>query len=294
LVFAYDPSTPHVVEQAHDRQIRTFGEEGQRILGKLNVAVIGAGGTGSVTVQQLVHLGVSQFLLIDPDVVEETNLNRLVGATPRDVGNTPKVEVAARTIRSVRPNAKVVSIRGDVTEEGIAKRLRDVDFIFCCTDSHASRHLINQLSYQYLIPAIDVGVAINRARDDLVQMAGRVTMLGPGLPCLWCAEQLDPNQVRRDLMNAEQREADPYIIGFSGIVQPSVISLNSTVASLAVTMFLSAVVGVPSSGRYVVYDGNRSRVTTLSVDVNLECNFCSTLSSAGEGDAYPLPVRRSG
>lgn len=294
VIFAYDPSAAQIIEEGHDRQIRAFGEEGQRLLGALNVGIVGAGGTGSVTIQQLAYLGINSFLIIDPEVVESTNLNRLVGAAASDVRKTAKVEVASRMIRALRPKATVNAVRGDVNQDHVARQLGNVDFIFCCTDSHASRHLVNQLAYQYRIPAIDIGIAIHRANDGQVQIAGRVTMLAPGLPCLWCAEQLDPNQVRQELMSEEQRKTDPYIVGFPGIVQPAVISLNSTMASLAVTMFLSAVVGIPAQGRYLIYDGNRSRVTSLSVGVNPECNFCSPLSSAGGGDAFPLPVRRNG
>ncbi|MCP2223741.1 HesA/MoeB/ThiF family protein [Bradyrhizobium elkanii] len=66
----------------YDRQIRAFGSDGQAKLERLRIAVVGAGGTGSVVTQQLAHLGVRNFLLIDPDSVERTNLNRTVGATP--------------------------------------------------------------------------------------------------------------------------------------------------------------------------------------------------------------------
>ena len=76
-----------------DRQVRAFGEPGQRLLRRLHFAVIGAGGTGSLVCQQLAHLGASCITVVDPDLVEETNLNRLVGSIPSDVGR-PKVEVA--------------------------------------------------------------------------------------------------------------------------------------------------------------------------------------------------------
>lgn len=292
LRLAYARATEQAPAATHDRQIRAFGREGQRILSSLKIGVVGLGGTGSAVVQQLAYLGVNKFLLIDPDVIEESNLNRLIGATPQDVGKCSKVDVAVRMIKTLQPQAMPIAIKGDVNDEPNAKLLLDVDFIFCCTDSHASRHLLNQLAYQYVIPAIDVGVAINRAADEAVQIAGRVTMLAPGLPCLWCAEQLDPNQVRQGLMTEEQRRADPYVLGFGGIVQPAVISINSTVSSLAITMFLSIVTDIPARGRYLIYDGNRSRVSSLSVATNSTCNFCSASSSAGQGNTFPLPVRR--
>jgi len=56
------------------------------------------GGGGSHIVQQLAHLGVGNFVLVDPDHVEETNLNRLVGATNKDAAKaTPKTTVSATT-----------------------------------------------------------------------------------------------------------------------------------------------------------------------------------------------------
>src|SRR5262249_10800834 len=68
------------VPQLFDRQVRAFGEAGQRALASMTVAIIGLGGTGSVTAQQLAHLGVRRFVLIDPDRIEASNLNRVVGA----------------------------------------------------------------------------------------------------------------------------------------------------------------------------------------------------------------------
>jgi hypothetical protein len=67
-------------DDQYDRQIRAFGAAGQAAIQRLRVAIVGLGGTGSVLVQQLVHLGVRDFLVIDPDVIERTNLNRVVGA----------------------------------------------------------------------------------------------------------------------------------------------------------------------------------------------------------------------
>ncbi len=99
----------HEEAATYDRQIRAFGEEGQAALARLRLGVVGLGGTGSVVVQQLAHLGVSDFLLVDPDAVETTNLNRTVGSTPKSVGES-KVSVAARMIRSIRPDARVEEI----------------------------------------------------------------------------------------------------------------------------------------------------------------------------------------
>lgn len=277
--------------EAHDRQVRAFGQAGQAKIADLKVAVVGLGGTGSLVVQQLVHLGVRRFILVDPDTVEISNLNRLVGAIPKDAGTTAKTAVAARMIGAIRPEADVDAIAADVTTNAAAIRIADADFIFNCTDTHASRHVVNQLAYQYLVPVIDMGVSISVIGNGTVQFAGHSKMLAPGLPCLWCARHLSSELVRQELMTEAQRMADPYVQGGEGVVQPSVISLNGTMVSLSITMFLAAVAGIPSKPRYLYYDGNRGRVSTLEAKTEAGCPFCGVDAPLGWGDAIPLPVR---
>jgi molybdopterin-synthase adenylyltransferase len=276
----------------YDRQIRAFGQAGQDAIGRLKVAIVGVGGTGSVVGQQLAHLGVTKFLLIDRDTIDATNLNRTVGSSRQDIG-IAKVAVAERLIRMLRPEASVETVVGDVVDEAVAREVISAEFIFCCTDSHASRHVLNQLSYQYAIPAIDMGVAIDAAGPK-VRFAGHVKALVAGQPCLWCLGNLNSRQIREEMMSPEQRQVDPYFQGSAGVVQPSVISINSTVASTAVTMFLSMVTGLDAPARYLVYDGNRQRLAPVAAEADPHCNFCGPESSALGGDRYPLPVRRHG
>src|SRR6266851_8464578 len=90
-----------------DRQ-SFLGRNSSSVLDGTRVAIVGVGGGGSHIAQQLGHLGVGEFVLIDPDVVEDTNLNRLVGATQRDVSKgTAKASVAARVVASVNPCARI-------------------------------------------------------------------------------------------------------------------------------------------------------------------------------------------
>lgn len=275
----------------HHRQVLAFGNVGQAAIANLRVAVVGLGGTGSVVASQLAHLGVRDMLFIDPDSVEETNLNRLIGSTPTDVGR-PKVEVAARHVQAINPETKVVSFVADVVDDATARELLNVDFIFACTDSQASRAVLNQLAYQYLIPCIDMGVGIHVKDDAIRFIAGRVQMLSAGLPCLICTEKIDFDQVRREMLTEEQRKADQYIQG-AEVKQPSVVSLNSTVSSAAITMFLSAVAGVPSAARMLSYDGKLGTMRAVAMEPRPGCIACSEQGGMGVGDAWPLPTRKA-
>src|SRR5438309_335121 len=104
-----------------------LGKTSDKVLSETSVGVVGLGGGGSHIVQQLAHLGVGKFFLFDHDLVEESNLNRLIGANRQDVLKaTPKVEIAARLIRGVNPSATVASIQCKWQEAAAQLRLCEI------------------------------------------------------------------------------------------------------------------------------------------------------------------------
>jgi molybdopterin/thiamine biosynthesis adenylyltransferase len=289
----HDPnreSSPAISNQ-FDRSVRAFGAEGQATLASLSIAIVGLGGIGSFVAEQLAHLGVRKLLLLDPDVLEETNLNRVVGATRQRIGH-PKVEIAAELIRRTNPEINVTAINGNVIMSNDARRLLSSDFLFCCTDSHGSRAVINQLAYQYVIPTVDLGVRVQVRSGRIESVTGRIQMLAPGLPCLVCHNLLDSEEVRRDLLSEEARARDPYIVG-AVEPQPAVISLNGTVASLGVTMMLSAVTGLPVPARHQLVLFNRAVVRAAASDPLPHCVVCSLNGVLARGDTWPMAGRPS-
>lgn len=272
-----------------DRQIRALGAAGQKHLESLTVAIVGTGGTGSIAAQQLAYLGVRKFILIDPDRINLTNLNRVVGASAGDIDRL-KTDVAGEMITRIVSDSLVDHIAGDVTRTQFARELRRADFIFSCTDSHGSRAVIQQIAYQYLIPCIDVGSVISASGGHITGIHGRVQALAPGLPCFACCELLDSEEVRRDMMNAEERQRDVYIQG-GHEPAPAVISINGTVTSIAMTMFLAMMVGVPSEGRHVLYNARTPSIRVVSFSRNPNCYICSPRGVLARGDAQLLFTR---
>jgi len=280
---------PQPSRQLYDRQIRAFGADGQRTLGKLAVGVVGLGGMGSLVAQQLIHLGVKSFVLLDPDVIDSTNLNRISNATLADIGR-PKVEVAARYAVDFTADAHVSTIQGDVIMASNGRRLLDCDIVFGCTDSHGSRAVLEQISYQYLIPTIDMGNVITVEAGRIIHIVGRVQMMSPGLACLTCCGLLNSDEVRRDMLTAFERKADPYIQGRPEPA-PAVMSLNATISSLAVTMALSAVVGMPIDGRHIIYRALSSSLKRVASTPTADCVNCSNSGRLARGDSWPFPGR---
>lgn len=277
----------------YDRQIRAFGKEVQNLLATLRVGIVGLGGVGSHVAQQLAYLGVRSLILVDGQTVEETNLNRLVGATPRDLGK-PKVEVIASYLRRVSPGLSVHAVSSDLGTPAALDAFKLADVLFGCVDNDGARLIVNELSVAYLIPYLDIGTEIS-VRDGAVEEAGgRVNLILPEGPCLNCMGQIDREEARIalssdvELQGARERG---YITGYD---EPSaaVVSLNGTVASLAVTEFLNLVTGLRAPQPFIAYDAlgaGRGRNAQWVVPQRAEnMKGCFECSLSGIGDAVNL------
>ncbi|WIB66894.1 HesA/MoeB/ThiF family protein [Curtobacterium sp. MCBD17_035] len=85
------------------------GDEGIRRLAAARVLVIGAGGLGSPVVALLAGAGLARLTIVDPDVVDPSNLARQTLFTAADVGR-PKARVAAERASAVDPEAEAVAV----------------------------------------------------------------------------------------------------------------------------------------------------------------------------------------
>ena len=86
-------------------QLAGIGPEGQRRLEKASVLVIGAGGLASAALEYLAAAGTGRIGIVDPDIVELSNLQRQILYTDADTG-LPKAVCASRRIASIRPQAR--------------------------------------------------------------------------------------------------------------------------------------------------------------------------------------------
>jgi hypothetical protein len=281
-------------EERFSRSYLALGKGGQVALQTTRVCIIGLGGIGAHVAQQLSYLGVEQVVLIDPDVIEASNLNRIVGAVPSDIGRC-KVEVAADRYRAILPTAAVEPVVASVLDERIARWVISCDVALCCTDNHGSRAVLNWLAYQYFVPMIDMGIEIRVDENETLDaIAGRVQLVGPGMPCLYCCGSLDMNRVREDFMTEEERAVDEYVVG--GIVpQPAVVTFNGIVASLASSMLIGLTTVVPIQARMQIIDMLKGQVRIAEAGAREDCPVCSRGSAIlGQGDAMDAIWRKAG
>tara|TARA_R110000850_G_scaffold80947_1_gene173937 strand:+ start:221231 stop:222295 length:1065 start_codon:yes stop_codon:yes gene_type:complete len=130
-----------------------IGNLGQQKLLNANVLVIGAGGLGCPVVQMLAASGVGTLGIVDGDVVDETNLHRQLLYTTDDCGKN-KVDVAANAIQKTNSDVKVNIYPEFISESNIATIVKDYEILVDCTDTIATRYLINDISVQLGKPMI--------------------------------------------------------------------------------------------------------------------------------------------
>lgn len=296
--------------QIHDRQIRAFGQAGQALVEATKVGIVGVGGSGSPLAEQFVRLGVRDLLLIDRDeIVEPSNLSRVYGTRFTDihpswwrrlpgVRSKPKVVVVGDHLREINPRAHIQAVKGDVTNAEVARNLLDRDVIFACTDEHWGRAVVNQIAYQFLIPVVNLGVAMDGSDGAIKGATGAVQVLRPGLGCLWCGNYLNSDRIRAESLPADARrelEAEGYLRGLPEAA-PSVVTITTAVAGLAGTIFLQLVTdfmqeaGEISRINYFPLEGLAARGR---VPVKTPC-LCSKVKARGDLDSLPVVPQRSG
>ena len=241
---AYDSELPQI-SSIFDRSVRAFGTAIQGTLNDLRVAVVGCGGTGSSTAEQLVRLGIRYITLIDADTLSATNVTRVYGSTPDKVGQ-PKVQVLQDHLLKIAPDLNCRAIQGMITFEQIARELTASDIIFGCTDDNAGRLVTSRLSTYLIEPLIDMGILLSSDNTGrLTGIDGRVTVLSPGNACLVCRDRIDIARAASELKAPEERkrlENEGYAPALRGI-EPAVVSFTTAVAAAAVNELLERLTG---------------------------------------------------
>jgi hypothetical protein len=228
-----------------------LGANSAELFRDASVATVGLGGGGSHIVQQLAHVGIGRMLLFDPDRIEASNLNRLIGGTSADVDSqAPKVEIARRVALSINPDVDVRTYA--VRWQLAAEALREADIIVSCVDSYSGRQDLEVTARRFLIPLIDIGMDVHEV-DGIAHMSGQVIASLPGGPCLRCLGFLTNETLRQ--------EADLY--GSAG-GRPQVVCAIGVLASIAVGLVVQLLTDWQHrdfTAEYLHFDGNRSVVT---------------------------------
>lgn len=278
---------------------QAFDEGTIKRLQRLSIAVIGASGTGSPTVEQLVRLGVGELVSVDDDEMEDRNVNRILNSTMQDANDKrPKVDVLGDAIERMGLGTKVIRIKRNLWDPDVVKAVAQCDIVFGCMDTVDGRYLLNRLATFYNIPYFDIGVRLDAVPDgpnkgEIREVCGTVNYIRPGRSSLMSRELFTMKQVaaaglrRNDPAAHGQQVNDGYIAGIVGN-RPAVISVNMFASSLAVNEMLARIHPYREEPN-AAYASVEFSLASVEFILEPESGICEILAGkVGIGDMQPL------
>ena len=226
-----------------------IGHEGQQLISKKHVLIIGAGALGSASAEMLVRSGVGALTIIDRDYVEWSNLQRQQLYSEEDaIAALPKAIAARNRLCKINSDVEIAAYVMDVMANNIQPFLETVDVIIDATDNFDIRFILNDIAQKWKIPFIFAACAGS--------FGSTFTIIPGKTPCLQCLLKEIP---------LTGTTCDNY-----GIINPII----QMMASYQVTECLKLLVG----------DEDSLRQTYLTIDLWNNQHFSFRMDKAKKDD----------
>ncbi len=233
--------------------------EGQQRLLNSRVLVLGLGGLGSPISMYLASSGVGQLVLVDPDEVDLSNLQRQIVHSTDRLG-MKKVASAKQTLKAMNPDVEVVTLDSKLSETELIQQARNVDVVVDGTDNFRARFSINRACQAARTPLVSGAV---------VRMEGQISVYlfeegrGPCYNCLY-QEDVAPADSRRQSswQNCSETGVLGSVAGIIGCIQ----------ATEVIKLLLR--IGQSLSGRLLLLDARTMEWNTIRLQRDPECKVC--------------------
>ncbi len=228
-----------------------FGEEKQAKLKNAKVLVIGTGGLGSPVDLYLAAAGVGTLGIVDPDVVDITNLQRQILHSTDDIDRV-KVDSAEETLKALNPNTKIVKHNERVDSSNVLKLIEYYDVVVDCTDNFPARFLINDACYISKKPLVN---------GTIYQFDGQAITIIPGETACYRCVYPEPPQASKN--------PDTSQLGLIG-------SVPGVIGSILATEVIKVITGIgnPLTNRLLVFDALNLDFKTYKRQVDENCPVC--------------------
>jgi molybdopterin/thiamine biosynthesis adenylyltransferase len=240
-------SDEEVERYARHLVLREVGGPGQQKLKAARVLIVGAGGLGAPASLYLAAAGVGTLVLVDPDHVDRSNLQRQVIYAEDDLGRL-KVDAAIDALKALNPNVDVDGHAIAVDAANAHELVTGFDLVLDGTDDFATRFAVNDACVAAGVPLVSGAIG---------RWTGQVGVFG-SKPCYRCLVPDVPP-------DAETCSAVGVIGALAGVI-------GSMMALEAIKVITGA--GEPLAGRLLIYDALGAQTRTVKIGPDPECPVC--------------------
>jgi molybdopterin/thiamine biosynthesis adenylyltransferase len=238
--------------ERYKRQMMLFNDEGQERLKKAHIFIAGAGGLGSPIAIYLAVAGVGTITIVDMDTVDQSNLNRQILHTDRDIGKKKTVS-AIEKLQQYNGDITINAIDTTIKAENVRDLVGRADGIVDAMDNYPVRYLLNRTALDLKIPFFHGAIR---------GFYGQATTILPGsTPCLECI-----------FPKAPPKEVFPVVGVTPGMI--GMVQANEAIKYLTKS-------GTLLAGRLFIWDGLASTVEEIAIARNPACPACGTGTTMG-------------
>lgn len=234
--------------------------EGQQKLAESRVLVLGMGGLGSPVATYLAGAGVGQLVLVDPDVVEISNLHRQFLHSTLTLGES-KVESALQTLSARNPDVDYLVFDKKLDETDLLEQIKLADVVVDGTDNFATRVMVNKACVATGTPLV-YGAVVGLEGQASVFRADRED--SPCYNCLYAdLDKARPeDSPRSSFENCSGQGVLGPVAGIIGCIQ----------ATEAIKVLLE--LGDSLQGRLLMLDARSMDFRSFVLKRNPECSVC--------------------
>lgn len=225
----------------YSRQKLILGNK-QKLLFNKTVTIIGIGALGTHSAELLLRAGIKNLILIDRDIIEESNLQRQTLFTEKDI-NKSKCQIAKQKLLEINSSAKIKEHSIHLDSSNINKIKSDL--ILDCTDNLKTRFLINQYCKKNNLTWI---------YSSAIQTKGYVMPIFPDGPCLECF----------------LKETNLPTCSTAGILN----TIIPTISSLQVTLALKILIKEKIESKLIYFNIWNNKFKELTINKNPNCQTC--------------------
>jgi len=220
-------------------------------LGRARALLIGVGGLGSPAALALARAGIGELGLVDPDVVEVSNLHRQPLYGDADLGRA-KVDVAAERLRTIAPALRIITWRERFPDGAAVRTLPHFDVVVDGTDTIAAKFAVNDAAVVARVPLVHAGVLGFRGQI--------MTVLPATTACYRCVFEDAPPP--GEVPSCEE----------AGILGPTAALVGALAAAEAVRIVTGT--GSSYADRLLVIDAFDGRHRSVSIGRRPHCRTC--------------------
>ncbi|MEN9855059.1 MAG: hypothetical protein RL186_1830 [Pseudomonadota bacterium] len=238
--------------------MKEIGGPGQARLAGASVTLVGMGGLGAPAALYLAAAGVGRLVLIDPDVVELSNLQRQILYRTQDVG-VDKARAGQTALLALDPYVAIETQVVALTPANASHLIAGCDVVLDGTDTFATRCAVNQACHNLGLPLVSGAVGQWEGQVGVFTSGLTKHLTGPArTPCYQCFVGTAPPE-------AENCAALGVVGALTGVI-------GAMMALEAIKIITKA--GTPLTSRILLYDGLRARARTLALHADPLCPVC--------------------